>query len=142
MVVVSVLLWVSPVVFTGSVLTLVVQLARRLLPGGLPRVPSAKPLVLVAVLALSGAGTLYAHAVRTYAGGFVFPDTVCLFGLGVDEPPESRRSLPLGVVCRGTEMVPGWVNPALYALLVLGTLSLTAAAVYASTRPDRKSSQV
>ncbi|MGW3295624.1 hypothetical protein ACWC9S_16765 [Streptomyces xiamenensis] len=138
----ALLLWVSPMVFTMSVLTVVVQVARWLLPGGLPRAPSAKPPLLGAALAWSGAGTLYVYAVDTYAGGFPFPDSVCLFELGTDEPPESRRHFPLGVVCRGTEMVPGWVNPALYALLVLGTLSLTAAAVYASTRPDRKSSQV
>lgn len=142
MVFVAVLLWVSPVIFAMSVLTVVVQLARWLLPGGLPRSPSAKPLWFGAVPAWSGAGTLYVHAVGTYAGGFLFPDSVCLLELGTDEPPQSRRHFPLGVVCQGTEMVPGWVNPALYALLVLGVVSLTAAAVYASTRPDRKSSQV
>ncbi|WP_432746980.1 hypothetical protein H7827_21425 [Streptomyces sp. JH002] len=131
----------APVVFVAAAFGLVVHAVQRAWAAEWPTLASPRALGLVSALALSGALTLYAYAHMTYMSS-LRPEHLCWLHADVRGMPDERSDFPLSMVCGGAEVVPAWINPALFVLPVIGLAAMAAAVRYASTRPDRKSSQV
>ncbi|MDT0347612.1 hypothetical protein [Streptomyces litchfieldiae] len=107
---------------------LIAHAIRRLREGGRPRLASPKPLALVSGVSASAAVLLLAYAVWTYATAwFAGPEDTCLRTVGTRVRPESESILPASLVCDGVELVPSWVNPTVFGLAGLATVTFTAA---------------
>ncbi|MGW7295068.1 hypothetical protein ACWGIB_22085 [Streptomyces xiamenensis] len=131
----------APVVLVAAAFGLVVHAVQRAWAAEWPTLASPRALGLVSALALSGTLTLYAYAHMRYMTTFQ-PQDLCMLRAGVRGVPDARSDFPLSLVCGGAEVVPVWINPALFVLPVIGLAAMAAAVRYASIRPDRKSSQV
>ncbi|WP_432085281.1 hypothetical protein [Streptomyces sp. bgisy095] len=85
-----------------------------------PRTP-AKKAAWIAALAYLAGGALHLYGLSYMP--FLFPEDACWFKAGTKTYPDHSSALPVSLVCRGTEIVPWWVNP---GLLVLGGTAVAA----------------
>ncbi|MEU6353762.1 hypothetical protein ABZ896_31275 [Streptomyces sp. NPDC047072] len=87
----------------------------------------------VLVTVMSGAAALGAYAYGVMSGFYILdPDQMCAAVGTRGDHVVTRMTLPVSAQCVtsggvGTELVPGWVNPVVYASLVLTALALGAA---------------
>ncbi|GAQ63347.1 hypothetical protein [Streptomyces scabiei] len=122
--------FLTPLVVAATALALGVRAHRRETGGG-RRLPDAGSCALVAVMA--GAVALGAYAVGVTSGFFVLdPDQMCAAEGAPGEYVVTRMTLPVSVQCvteegAGTELVPAWVNPAVFGGIVLGASASVAA---------------
>ncbi|MET9929795.1 MULTISPECIES: hypothetical protein [unclassified Streptomyces] len=89
----------------------------------LPRPPrtAAKKAAWIAASAYLAGGALHLYGLSYLP--FLFPEDACYFNAGTKTHPDHSSALPVSLVCRGTEIVPWWVNP---GLLVLGGTAVAA----------------
>jgi hypothetical protein len=122
--------FLTPLVVAATALALAVRAHRRETGSG-RRLPSAGSCALVAVLA--GAVAFGAYAVGVTSGFFVLdPDQMCAAEGAPGEYVVTRMTLPVSVQCvtdegAGTELVPAWVNPAVFGGIALGASASVAA---------------
>ncbi len=122
--------FLAPLVVAATSLALAARAHRREAGSG-RRLPNAGSCALVAVMA--GAVALGAYAGRATSGFYVLdPDQMCAAEGAPGEYVVTRMTLPVSVQCvtdegAGTELVPAWVNPAVFGGIALGTLASVAA---------------
>jgi hypothetical protein len=131
---------VAPCVFLGAAVVFVRQACKRQL-ASVGRLPNAATCALVAVMAGSVAYGAYSRGVMS--GFYILdPDQMCA-AMGVPgDHIVTRWTLPAGAQCVtsdgvGTELAPGWVNPAIFMGLALFLLAL-AAGTLAGVRRRRR----
>ncbi|MER7487619.1 hypothetical protein ABTY20_17240 [Streptomyces sp. NPDC126497] len=133
--------FLAPFVVLGAAVELV-RRARAGLPGSGWRRPGVTTCVLVAVLA--GAAALGAHAWGVMSGFYVLdPDQLCAGRGAPGDRIVTRETPPVSVRCvtpdgRGTELVPGWVNPVVFTGLALCALALGTGALTVVRRVLRR----
>jgi hypothetical protein len=123
--------FVTPFVVVGAAFALARRVHTRLPRTGWHQ-PSATTCLLVAVMA--GAAALGAYTWGLWSGFYLLdPDQMCAArGLRGDRIV-TRATLPVSAQCVtsdgvGSELVPGWVNPVVFAGLTLFVLALVAGA--------------
>ncbi|MFC7976084.1 hypothetical protein ACFUT3_12675 [Streptomyces cinereoruber] len=113
-----------------------VGLVRARQGGGLPkplRTPApAKKTAYLAALAYLAGGALHVYGLSYMP--FLFPEDACWFKAGMKVHPDHSSALPVSLVCRGTEIVPWWVNPGLLVLAVTAVGATVASVVLAVRR--------
>ncbi|MFC4501830.1 MULTISPECIES: hypothetical protein [Streptomyces] len=130
--------FLTPFVVVGTAAALAWR-ARGWSPGGGLRLPDATTCTLVMVMA--GAAALGAYAWGVMSGFYILdPDQMCAARGAAGDHVVTRMSLPVSAQCvtddgRGTELVPDWVNPVVYAGLTLCALAFGAAIASAVRRP-------
>ncbi|MFJ7126821.1 hypothetical protein [Streptomyces sp. NPDC098101] len=102
-----------------------------------PRLPGpprtrAKKAAWIAASAYLAGGALYMYGLSYMP--FLFPEDACWFNAGAKVHPDSSSALPVSLVCRGTEIVPWWVNPGLLVLAVTAVGATAASVVFAVRR--------
>ncbi|WP_159057809.1 MULTISPECIES: hypothetical protein [unclassified Streptomyces] len=99
-----------------------------------PRTPrtAAKKAAWIAALAYLAGGALHVYGLSYMP--FLFPEDACWFKAGTKVYPDHSSALPVSLVCRGTEIVPWWVNPGLLVLAVTAVGATVAGVVLAVRR--------
>ncbi|MFC8012623.1 hypothetical protein [Streptomyces cinereoruber] len=92
----------------------------------------AKKAAYLAVLAWLAGGALHLYGLSYMP--FLFPEDACWFKAGTKVYPDHSSALPVSLVCRGTEIVPWWVNPGLFVLAVTAVGATVAGVVLAVRR--------
>ncbi|WP_158708646.1 hypothetical protein [Streptomyces bikiniensis] len=95
------------------------------------RTPARKAAYLAVFACLAG-GALHLYGLSYMP--FLFPEDACWFKAGMKVHPDHSSALPVSLVCRGTEIVPWWVNPGLLVLAVAAVGATVASAVLAVRR--------
>ncbi|MFI9118488.1 hypothetical protein ACIGW0_03610 [Streptomyces bikiniensis] len=100
----------------------------------LPRPPrtAARKAAWIAVFAYLAGGALHLYGLSYMP--FLFPEDACYFKAGTKVHPDRSSALPVSLVCRGTEIVPWWVNPGLLVLAVAAVGATVASVVLAVGR--------
>ncbi|MFE5509217.1 hypothetical protein ACFQ9J_01115 [Streptomyces sp. NPDC056529] len=103
-----------------------------------PARTAAKKAAWIAALAYLAGGALHLYGLSYMP--FLFPEDACYFKAGMKTYPDHSSALPVSLVCRGTEIVPWWVNP---GLLVLGgtAVAATVTSVVLTIRRRRRTSR-
>ncbi|MGA5216110.1 hypothetical protein ACPCAE_08520 [Streptomyces cinereoruber] len=102
------------------------------LPKPLRTPAPAKKTAYLAVLAYLAGGALHVYGLSYMP--FLFPEDACWFKAGMKVHPDHSSALPVSLVCRGTEVVPWWVNPGLLVLAVTAVGATVASVVLAVRR--------
>lgn len=100
----------------------------------LPRPPrtAARKAAWIAAFAYLAGGALHLYGLSYMP--FLFPEDACYFKAGTKVHPDRSSVLPVSLVCRGTEIVPWWVNPGLLVLAVAAVGATVASVVLAVGR--------
>ncbi|MFD3571759.1 hypothetical protein [Streptomyces sp. NPDC058671] len=98
-----------------------------------PRRSAARKAAWIAGLAYLTGGALHLYGLSYMP--FLFPEDACWFNAGMKVHPDSSGALPVSLVCRGTEVVPWWVNPGLLVLAVTAVTATVTSVVLALRRP-------
>ncbi|MEU6371302.1 hypothetical protein ABZ876_37925 [Streptomyces sp. NPDC046931] len=121
--------FVTPLVVLGAAAALAVR-ARRRKPGSGWHLPDVRSCALVTVMA--GAAALGAYAYGVMSGFYILdPDQMCAAAGAAGDRVVTRMTLPVSAQCvtpegEGTELVPSWVNPVVFAGLAACVLAVGA----------------
>lgn len=129
--------FLAPCVVLGAAVALVrrVRKQRPVLVGRLPGIAAS---ALAAVMVGAAAFGVYSWGVMS--GFYILdPDQMCAAKGVPGDHVVTRWTLPVSAQCvtsdgAGTELVPGWVNPVIFACLALLLLALTAGTLAAVRR--------
>ncbi|WP_406487792.1 hypothetical protein OH736_03000 [Streptomyces sp. NBC_01650] len=129
--------FLAPCVVLGAAVALVrrVRKQRPVLVGRLPGI-GASALVVV----MAGAAAFGAYSWGVMSGFYILdPDQMCAAKGVPGDHVVTRWTLPVSAQCvtsdgAGTELVPGWVNPVIFACLALLLLALTTGTLAAVRR--------
>ncbi|MFD9632396.1 hypothetical protein [Streptomyces violascens] len=129
--------FLAPCVVLSAALALVLRV-RKQRPVRVGRLPDVATSALVAVMA--GAAAFGAYSWGVMSGFYILdPDQMCAAKGAAGDHVVTRWTLPVSAQCVtsdgvGTELVPGWVNPVIFAGLALLLPALTTGALAAVRR--------